>query len=87
MSEWIVRNPGKTNNPTAEGHYRVMVSGDSESIDGHVIYSFEAYEAWAFFVPDEDGGYFKGDHDEEDFTIFAYFGPIDFPNYKGPTNV
>lgn len=80
--EWVTRDDDKTNNPLTEGLYAVMVSGDSESIEGHVIYDFPDYQSFAKFKPDEDGGVFAGEHDEEDFTIFAYYGPIVIPEYK-----
>lgn len=82
MAEWINRNDDKSNNPTIEGIYAVMVSGDSEQIDGHTIYAFDDYRSWASFKLDEDGGSFTDEHDEEDFTIFAYYGPILIPEYK-----
>lgn len=75
--------------PEESGWYRIMVSGDSELIDGHYIYSFDDYETWAYFTkasPDEFedfiGGYkgsFCGTHDEENETIFAYVGPFVIP--------
>lgn len=81
---WIHREDQKPK-PTIAGHYRVMVSGDSEQIDGHTIYAFDDYETWAYFTPNEDdGGNFVGLHDEEDFCIFAYCGPIIFPVYESP---
>lgn len=66
------------------GTYAVMVSGDSEYCDGHLVYAFDDYQSWASFSLDEDNGLFKGDHDEEDDTIFAYYGPINIPNYEAP---
>lgn len=86
MSEliWIQRENENTF-PTLEGWHRVMVSGDSESIDGHVIYSFDDYENWAYFTPNQDGGgRFVGIHDEDESVIFAFCGPITFPEYKAP---
>lgn len=69
--------------PASEGWYRVMVSGDSESIDGHTIYSFDDYETWAYFIPDEDGGgSFSGINDEDENVIFAYCGPFTVPKYN-----
>jgi len=67
--------------PTEPGHYRVMISGDSESIDGHTIYSFEDYEAWVWFnEPDEDGNpSMVAQHDEEIETVLAWFGPVSIP--------
>lgn len=94
--QWVHRNT-KDDVPTESGVYRVMVSGDSESVDGFTIYDFGDYETWAIFTrasPDEyedfPGGYkgtFTGDHDEEDETILAYCGPIVWPKYnpKDPT--
>lgn len=70
--------------PTINGWYRVMVSGDSESIDGHTIYSFDDYETWAQYTshaPDE-GGSFVGIHDEDEHCIFAFCGPFIIPPYE-----
>jgi len=81
--KWVYRN-NKDVFPTVDGWYRVMVSGDSESIDGHTIYSFDDYETWAQYkshAPDE-GGSFIGSHDEDEYCIFAFCGPITFPPYK-----
>jgi hypothetical protein len=79
--QWVHRKK-ETDFPSIEGHYRVMVSGDSEAIDGHTIYAFDDYETWAYFTPHEDGGSFVGTHDEDEHCIFAYCGPITFPTYK-----
>lgn len=85
--EWVV-DEGTFPQPTKEGWYRVMHSGDSETIDGHwVVYDYPDYEAWAYWVPadeneyeDFEGGY-KGhwqcEHDEDGDFIFAYYGPIE----------
>lgn len=72
--------------PIEAGTYRVMILGDSESLDGHLIYSFDDYVTWAEYVPDEDGGSFKGSHDEEDCSIFAWYGPINIPPYEAPND-
>lgn len=82
--EWITRND-VNEYPIAEGWYRVMVSGDSEQLDGHTIYAFDDYETWAYLSKNGDDEYnFKGEHDEEDFTIFAYCGPYIVPKYETP---
>lgn len=85
MSElkWIHRVDPNTF-PKIDGWYRVMVAGDSESIDGHTIYAFDDYETWAHYsshAPDE-GGSFVGTCDEDNDCIFAFCGPITFPEYK-----
>ena len=81
---WITRTKPEEW-PTVEGWYMVMVEGDSESIDGHQIYAFDEYETWARLSIDADGNAaFKGIHDEEDFTIYAYYGPIIVPAYEAP---
>lgn len=82
MTELQWKNRETDEAPTKQGLYRIMVSGDSESIDGHTIYLFDDYETWGEWTKDEEGGSFKGEHDEEDFTIFAYYGPIIIPPYK-----
>jgi hypothetical protein len=79
--KWHTRE-SETDFPEVSGWYRVMVSGDSESIDGHTIYAFDDYETWAQFTKHEDGGSFVGEHDEDEHTIFAYCGPIVFPAYE-----
>jgi hypothetical protein len=82
---WVLRDDDKTNNPTEEGLYAVMVEGDSEQIEGHTIYAFDAYQTFAQFKLDQDdGGSFHGEHDEEDFTIYAYYGPIVIPEFTDP---
>lgn len=83
MSElrWITRE-NKKSFPEIEGWYRVMVSGDSETIDGHTIYAFDDYETWAQFTKHEDGESFVGMHDEDEYTIFAYCGPFVIPKYE-----
>lgn len=82
---WVIRNPFNMLDydresdglPTIEGFYRVKVSGDSESVDGHLIYEYEDYETWAYFTPDnDDSGVFAGDHDEDNYNIFAWCGPF-----------
>ena len=89
MKEWIEQTPAI---PTEEGWYRVMIHGDSESIDGHTIYDFPDYETWAYWTPadqaeceDFDGGY-KGSwmctHDEDGDWVFAYCGPFEFTAYS-----
>jgi len=82
--DWCHRNDRDADFPTLAGHYRVMVAGDSESIDGHTIYDYPDYETWAWFEPSEDGegGNFTGTHDEENESIFAYFGPIHVPKFS-----
>ncbi len=81
----------KTTWPTKLGFYAVMVSGDSESIDGHEIYSFPDYQTFAYLHKvylddgfDGEGGHikFNGIHDEDEYTIFAYYGPIEIPKYQ-----
>ena len=68
--------------PYKPGHYRVMISGDSECDDmGGVIYDFSDYETWAQFdYPNEDNepiGFFM--HDEDIETMIAWYGPIEIP--------
>jgi hypothetical protein len=78
--------------PPAEGWYRVMVGGDSESVDGHTIYEFPDYEQWGYWTPaapeefeDFEGGYkgsWKCMHDEEGEFLFAYCGPFVVPPFE-----
>lgn len=80
--------------PRREGWYRVVHSGDSESVDGYTIYDYPDYEAWAYWTParedefeDFEGGY-KGSwmcsHDEDGDFIVAFCGPIPVPSpFKG----
>lgn len=68
--------------PKEKGTYRVMVSGDSESCDGHTIYDYPDYSTWAEFCDgeDDDGNerleFGQGSHDEEADSFFAYYGPV-----------
>lgn len=68
--------------PTLPGTYRVMVSGDCESCDGHIIYDYPDYASWAEFGDGEDDEgnerleFGSGEHDEEPDTFFAYYGPV-----------
>lgn len=81
--EWVRREPADEGDlPTQEGFYRIMVTGDSEYIDGHCMYEFPEYANWAYFTPHEDGGNFAGDYDEDNSAVFAWFGPIVIPEYK-----
>lgn len=71
--------------PTEPGHYRVMISGDSESDDmGGVIYEYGDYETWAWFdAPDADGDpVVRFEHGEEIEWVVAWCGPLRFPEYK-----
>lgn len=89
--QWLNRT-SKDDYPFVTGWYRVMISGDSASIDGHEIYSYPDYETWAWFeragldeLEDFIGGYkgtFTGTHDETDEMIFAYCGPFVIPEYE-----
>ena len=80
--------------PSEAGHYRIRISGDSESVDGFTIYDYPDYETWAWWEPatseeleDFPGGH-KGSwhtqHDEEDCMIFAWFGPVKVPEFSSP---
>ena len=72
--------------PTIEGRYAVMVSGDEERDGPHVFYSYDDYQTVADgrldeFEAGDNGDFidairFYGEHDEEDETIFAWFGPL-----------
>lgn len=81
MGDFTGHNKGPY--PTQEGHYRVLISGDSEHDDmGGVIYAFDDYETWAYWAKNEDvkdGGMFHAVHDEDHETILAWYGPIDIP--------
>lgn len=77
-----------TTHPTEAGVYRVMVSGDSESLDGHTLYEYPDYATWANAIKAEtDEGapcvsFGSGTHDEEPESFFAYFGPVPIPAYE-----
>lgn len=90
MTEWREYDyKDKTTHPTEVGVYRVMVSGDSESCDGHVVYDYPDYPTWAYVGDDEDDDgnpclvFGQGTHDEEPENFFAYYGPVSIPVYKG----
>lgn len=92
MSTQWVKRFDRNHVPTEEGWYRVMIPGDSESVDGYELYSFPDYEQWAYWTPagpgeyeDFDGGYkgqFNATFDEESDSIFAWCGPFNPPSYK-----
>jgi hypothetical protein len=63
--------------PKVSGWYRVIVQGDYESIDGHMLYSFDA--TWMLITVDEDGASGTGVHDEMIEDVIAWFGPIELP--------
>ena len=93
MTSWITRT-SKDDVPTERGWYMVMISGDSEAIDGFTIYSYPEYEQWAFWQPAEPheledfpGGYkgqfiCKGEENTND--VMAYYGPFIIPPYTAP---
>jgi hypothetical protein len=76
-----------TTHPTEPGTYRVMVGGDSESVDGMTVYGYDDYETWADVFEDEgDDGepylcFGQGSCDEESDTFIAYCGPFKIPPY------
>lgn len=90
MATWIMP-ADKPCNPPAEGWYRVMHPGDSESIDGHTIYAYGDYPGWAYWTPAEAGelegfeggyrGHWMCQHDEDGESIFAYCGPFEVPDF------
>lgn len=88
--EWVLADPDKgLTHPEAEGHYFVLFAGDSESVDGHTIYSFDDYTEWAYWHPaqpeeleDFEGG-FKGNWSSssgEPESIIAWCGPVRVPD-------
>jgi hypothetical protein len=73
--------------PTENGTYAVMVKGDSEREGPHVYYEFNDYQTFANLVqvsrdPDDCFISFKGIHDEEAETFFAWYGPLVIPKYE-----
>ena len=73
--------------PTEMGHYRILVAGDSESIDGHTIYDFPDYETWCevLSVEEEEGKpYLETNfmHGEEWEFVVAWYGPVEVPTFK-----
>jgi len=86
---WINQEPAV---PSVEGWYRVMLPGDSESMDGFTLYEFPDYETWGYWSPASPEEYedfadgYKGswtvEMGEPD-GLFAYAGPIAVPTpYK-----
>lgn len=65
------------------GWYAVRIAGDSESEDGHVLYSYPDYTTFAKIEYDEGDGslLFNAQHDEEPDFAFAVYGPLDVPEY------
>jgi hypothetical protein len=79
--EWH-RRENESDLPKISGWYRVIIAGDSESIEGHQIYSFDDYPVFMQVTCDEDGASGTGPHDEELEFAVAWFGPIEIPPYK-----
>lgn len=76
--DYTGRNKGPY--PAITGHYRVLISGDSESEDGHCFYEYPDYETWAYVEFCDDGEIsMVGMHDEDIGSILAWCGPIDVP--------
>ena len=68
--------------PTEPGQYKVLISGDSEQVDGYVIYEFADYETWVRICFDEGEPelmYFDAWGDECVETMLAWYGPVDVP--------
>ena len=87
MPEWKRYDyKDKATHPTEPGTYRVMVSGDSKSCDGHTLYEHPDYPTWAEVIEDEDDegepclAFGQGNHDEEHESFFAYCGPFAIPS-------
>lgn len=78
MTEWNKYPDAK---PTEPGIYAVMVSGDSERDGAYVFYEFDDYRTFAtLYAKDAEGHQaFRGMHDEEEHTFFAWYGPITIP--------
>jgi hypothetical protein len=67
--------------PTEPGSYAVMISGDSESVDGHVLYDFPDYQTFASVWVEEGEVQIAPSHDEPIHTIFAWCGPLLVPKF------
>lgn len=80
MIEWIKRDT--TEFPSVPGLYFVMISGDSESLDGHVLYEYSDYRTTAEFDFNEGVPEFTCPHDEDQDWIFAYYGPVIIPEFE-----
>lgn len=67
--------------PTEPGCYRVLISGDHESVDGYVLYDYPDYETWAdiSFDPGDGSPIFTASHDEEWDFMIAWCGPFEVP--------
>lgn len=72
----------KINLPTISGCYRVLIAGDSESVDGHTIYEFGDYETWMDIKVDEDGVMGSSCYDEDFDSVIAWCGPFVIPGRK-----
>lgn len=80
--EWVTRTD-INHYPETAGIYRVMISGDSESMDGFTIYEYDDYETWAaFFIDEDQNPCWNTQHDECNEMIFAFYGPIIIPDYS-----
>jgi hypothetical protein len=67
--------------PTVAGSYAVMISGDSASVDGHVLYDFPDYQTFASVWVEEGEVQIAPSHDEPAHTIFAWCGPLPIPKF------
>jgi hypothetical protein len=63
------------------GSYAVMISGDSESVDGQIIYAFDDYMTFASVWIEEGEIQIAPSHDEPVHAIFAWCGPLPIPKF------
>ena len=92
--KWIKERPAR---PSAEGWYKVMHPG-SEILEGHVYYDYPDYSGWAYWQPatpaefailgstiitkQAEEAHWICEHDEDGESIFAYYGPLDIPEFE-----
>jgi hypothetical protein len=67
--------------PMEPGHYAMMISGDSEIVDGQTIYAFDDYMTFASVWIDEGEAQIAPSHDEPIHAIFAWCGPLPIPKF------
>jgi hypothetical protein len=65
--------------PTEPGTYAAMIAGDSESIDGHEIYCYPDFQAWAEVFIDDGELRVTLDYDQPVEALMALYGPIIIP--------
>lgn len=67
--------------PAIQGMYRILVHFPEERDGPHVIFAEQTYESFGTFKIDESSGgaTFEGIDGNDGESIYAYYGPLEFP--------